>query len=133
MWVLGGDANIRPTARIVGLKQLPGLSHHQSAIAELEVDRLVKILFLFEKGILADNAEIGAAVLNIGRHISGAHRHETVAILFIFEDELAAAAVFHLRAGDADAAKQGHRILHDPPLGQGKGNPVAHIKPCRMR
>ena len=43
------------------------------------------------------------------------------------EDQLAA-GIIHLRTGDADPGEQVHGVLHDAPLGQGKGQIVTHYK-----
>jgi len=74
--------------------------------------------------VLAGDAELGRAVLHVGRHIGRAHDDQAHAAPRGREDELARASGVLLRQR-ADARKQGTGFLEDPSLGKRDAD-VAH-------
>ena len=73
---------LRPPLRLVH-------RHHQMTFAKAEVEELVDILARFHEHVLADDADIGRAVLYIRRHISRLRDDEPDLLLLIRDDELA--------------------------------------------
>ena len=74
--ILGRHADPGPLRGIVALPQLARLGDHQPAEAEAEVERLVDVRLLLEQDVLADDAEVGGAVLDVGRHVGGLEEEE---------------------------------------------------------
>ncbi len=73
---------------------------------------------MFDQRVPAGHAEVGTAVLHVGRHIGGTHQHHTHTGLVGREDELARGfRVFqHL---DARGREQRQGFIEDAAFGQG--------------
>ena len=76
--VLGRDPH-HPQAPL-GLAQprvAPAAGEHHAAAAEAEVEQLVDdAVGLLEQDVLAGDADVGGAGLDVGRHVGGPHRHQ---------------------------------------------------------
>jgi hypothetical protein len=85
--VLGGDAHAtEPPQRLADRIAALARGHDHAAAAKAEVEQLVDLaLVLLEQHILADDADVGGAMLDIGGHVGRAHRHDAG----IFEQQLA--------------------------------------------
>ena len=130
MRIFRRHADIRPIEGIVFGLQIFRLGDHQATVTEFHVDGFVEIFPLFQQGVLANYAQIGAAIFDIGGHIGGPNRHETKFLLRILKHQLTALFT-HLRAGDTDVGKKFHGIFKNAPFRQGKGNPIIHaFIPC---
>ena len=70
--ILGRHAHPRPLRRVVALPELPGLRDHEPADAEPEIERLVDVRLLLQQDVLADDADVGRAVLDVGRDVQRA-------------------------------------------------------------
>ena len=88
------------------------------AARDLQVERLVQALAaVLDQRVLAGHAEVGAAVLDIGRHVAGAHQHDAHVGPVGADDQLARL----LRIlGDLDPGgrEQRQRLVEDAALGQ---------------
>src|SRR5512133_1478993 len=125
MGILGGNADMRPARGIIIFGQTGRFRHHHAAITELEIQRLIEILALLHQGILAHNTQIGAAVLNIRRHIGGPYDHVAHLLLGVLKDQLTGIGEQFLTI-NADGAKQGYRLFQNTTLGNGYGYPIVH-------
>ena len=75
--VLGGDADARALAHRGGVVEVERRGDAHPAARDAEVERLVQALAaVLEQHVVADHAEVGAAVLHVGRHVAGAHQHD---------------------------------------------------------
>jgi hypothetical protein len=119
--VLGGDAQAPATPRHRRIGRRPGAGHHQPAAGDAQVERFVQPLAaMLQQHVLAGDAEVGGAVLHIGRHVAGADDDQLHARVVGVQDQLAAALGVVQRA-DAGGGQQRHGLLEDAPLGQRDG------------
>jgi hypothetical protein len=74
--VLGGHAQARALAHGAGVVEVGAHRHADAALGDLQVQRLVQALAaVLDERVLAGHAEVGAAVLHVGRHVGRAHQH----------------------------------------------------------
>ena len=75
--VLGRDAEARAALHRAGVVEAAPRRDHHAAAADAEVERLVEALAaVLEQHVLAGDAEVGGAVLHVGRHVGRAHDDE---------------------------------------------------------
>ena len=86
----------------------PAAGEHHAAAAEAEVEQLVDdAVGLLEQHVLAGDADVGGAGLDVGGHVGGAHRHQGDALAL--EDQRARLAA-HLAGVDADRVERVERL-----------------------
>ncbi len=124
--VLGGHAQARAVAHRAGVVETGLHRHRHAALGDVQVDRLVQAFAaVLEQHILAGHAEVGRAVLHIGRHVGGAHDDHAHARVVGRQDQLARAfRIF----GDRDAGRLQQRqgFLENAALGQGQRQLLLH-------
>src|SRR3546814_17650857 len=60
--LLGGDADVAPTAGIVALGEAPRRRHRKAAVADLEIDRGVELRIVeLHQHVVAGNPQMGGA------------------------------------------------------------------------
>ena len=75
--VLGRDADARAPLHGTAPVVIAPRGDHEPAAADAEIERLVKALAaVLEQDVLAGDAEVGGAVLDVGRHVGRAHDDE---------------------------------------------------------
>ena len=116
--VLGRHRQPRALAHTRGIVETFAHRHADAALGDLQVERLVQaVTAMFEQGVAAGDADVGATVLHVGRHVGGAHhQHPHIGAVGI-EYQLARllGIVEHL---DIGGAQQRQRLLEDAALGQ---------------
>ena len=90
-----------------------------------KIENFIDLPVLFHYGVLADDADIGRAVLDIGGDIRAFCQEETQTVLFVGEDQLAGALVLHLIAADAELFKRGHGLIRQTAFCERKGK-ISH-------
>jgi hypothetical protein len=106
------------------LPQLARLGDHQPAEAEAEIERLVDVRLLFEKDVLAHDAEVGGAVGHVGRDVGRLEKEQAEPAARIVEDE-AARVLIH--AVHAELTDQLERVVEEAALGQRHRQPARHV------
>ena len=88
-----------------------------AALAEPEVEQLVYLRLIFEQDILAGNADIRGAALDVDRHVAGLDPEIAHTCLGILKDQL---AVILLDGRTGEACRLEHRVdlFTEPALGQ---------------
>jgi hypothetical protein len=72
--VLGSHTDARATLDRSGVVEILAHGHAQAALGDVEVEGLVEPgAAMLDQGVLACNAQIGRAVLHVGRRVGGAH------------------------------------------------------------
>ena len=87
-----------------GVVEVGAHRHADAALGNLQIQRLVQtVAAMLQQRVFAGDAQIGAAVLHVGRHIGGAHHQHPHVGLVGGQDQLARFfGVFqHLDAGGA--------------------------------
>src|SRR5215468_7711000 len=118
--ILGGNAHMAPTARIVAARHLDGLGHSQPALADAEIDRGIDLRVVeLHQHVGAGDAEVSGAEGDEGCDIEGAHADDVEIGVIGGEAKLARLGIGEGRLGlDAGAREQGQRLGEDASLGQ---------------
>ena len=125
--VLGRDADARAALHGAGPVEAALRRHHHPAAADVEVERLVEALAaVLEQHVLAGDADVGRAVLHVGRHVGRAHDHHRHARPVGADDQLARGLRI-LGRNDAGRASSGSvsskmRPLESASVSIGKSN-----------
>ena len=91
--VLGGDAQPRTTPHRIGVVEAVRRRDAHPATRDAQVDRLVQALAaVLEQHVLAGHAEVGSAVLHVGRHVRSAHDDQPQVGIAGGQDQLARSA-----------------------------------------
>ncbi len=118
--VLGSDAQTRTLTHGAVVIETGLHRDRHAALGDVQVDRLVQpFAAVLEQDVLAGHAEIGRAILHVGRHVGGAHDDDAHLRIIGADDQLA--RLFRV-FGDHDAGRlqQRHRFFEDAALGQGQ-------------
>jgi hypothetical protein len=105
-----------------GVVEAVGHCHGHPAAGDLQVERLVEAgAAVLDQHVLAGDAEVGRAVLDVGRRIGGAHDDQAHIGAIGVEDEFARG--FRI-VGRHDACRRQQRqgFLEDAALGEGDGD-----------
>ncbi|MNZ66667.1 hypothetical protein D3C78_848980 [compost metagenome] len=113
---LGGN----PQAAL-GLGSTDHACGHQLAAGDLQVQRLIQALAaVLHQHVLARHTEVGGTMLDIGRHVGGAHDQQTHVVLGGWNDQLAA-LVRILGRHDTGLGQQWQGIVEDAAFGKRDG------------
>ncbi len=119
--VFGGNPQPRALANRAGVVEAGRNRHRHAAFCDLQVDRLIQALAaMLQQHILAGHAEIGGAVLHIGRDVGRADDDHVHMRIVSRQDQLARGfRIF----GDLDAGslQQRQGFFKDAAFGQGQG------------
>ena len=110
-----------------GLGHADGTGGHQLALGNLQIQGLVQTLAaVLHQHVLAGHAEIGGAMLNIGRHIGGTHDQQAHILQGGGDDQL---ATFIRVFGRHNASRRQQRqgVVENPTFGQGDGQHETEI------
>ena len=76
--VFGRHFEARALAHGAGVIEVGTHGHAHAALRDLQVQRLVQALAaVLDERVFAGHAQIGAAVLDVGGHVAGAHQDHT--------------------------------------------------------
>ena len=120
--VLGRHA--QPRALVHGVLVVEVVAHRDAhaALRDAQVQRLVQALAaVLDQHVAAGHAQVGAAVLDVGRHVGRAHEHHAHLGLVGREDQLAG-AVRVFQHGDARGRQQRQGLFEDAALGKCQGD-----------
>ena len=117
---LGGDADARALARRRRVVEAERRGDAHPAARDAEVERPIEAFAaVLDQGVEADDAEVGAAVLDVGRHVAGADQDDAQ-VGARGGDDQAPARLRALGELDADRGEQRQRLVEDPALGQAR-------------
>src|SRR3546814_4450163 len=106
--LLGGDADVAPTAGIVALGEAPRRRHRKAAVADLEIDRGVELRIVeLHQHVVAGNPQMGGAEGDESGHVEAAHTDDIEPRAVGGEAELAGAVV---RAGSLRLDRMSTRL-----------------------
>src|SRR6185503_13227832 len=126
--VLGGDAQPRAAPDHAAIVEAAARRDHHAAARDAQIERLVEAFAaVLGEHVAPGDADVGAAVLDVGGSVARSHHHQPQVAAVGGEDELARG--FGISPGpDADAREQRSGLVEDPPLR--KRNAYArHVKP----
>jgi hypothetical protein len=110
-----------------------GNGDHHPAPGDLQVDRLVEaVAAVFEQDVLAGDAEVGSAVLNVGRRVGGADDDHAHIVAAGRHDQLARGFRI-LEWLDAGGRQQRQRLFKNAALRESDGDAVHGCFPARQR
>jgi hypothetical protein len=122
--VFGGDADARALLHRAGVVVAFAHRDHHAAACDPQVERLVEaVAAVFVEHVLAGDAEVGGAVLDVGRDVAGAHDDEPHVGAVGADDELARGFGV-LGRRDAGRRQERQGFFKDAALGQGEVIPV---------
>jgi hypothetical protein len=102
-------------------------------LGDFQVDRLVQPLAaVFEQDILARHAEVGSAVLNVGRRVGGADNDQAHIVAGGRNDQLARGFRV-LERLDAGGRQKRQRLFKNTALREGNGDAIHGAFPARQR
>ena len=120
--VLRRDANARAALHRARPVEAAARRDDHAAAADAEVERLVEaVAAVLEQHVLAGDAEVGGAVLHVGRHVGRAHDDERHAGALRRRGSACATCRGSSAGTMPGGGEQRQRLVEDAPLGQGDG------------
>ena len=126
--VFGGDADACALLHVAGVVVAFAHGDHHAAARDPQVERLIEaVAAVFVEHVLAGDAEVGGAVLDVGGDVAGAHDDEPHVGAVGADDELAR-GLGVLGRRNAGRRQQRQGFFEDAALGQGEGDSgVGHV------
>jgi len=118
--ILGGDTDARALLHRSSVVVAFAHCDHHAALGDLQVERLIQaVAAVLVQHVLAGDAEVGGAVLHVGRDVAGAHDDQPHVGAVGADDELAR-GLGVLGRRDPRRRQQRQRFFKDAALGQGQ-------------